>query len=159
MKFRHFTLNNIKGFSEKQLNSHYKLYEGYINKINEIFELEQNDKLYTNPNATYSQIRCLKSGESYALNGAKLHELYFENLNFENNILFGKIASLIVRDFLSYERFIKQFKSIGLAMRGWVVLAIDPKDNRLHLYGSDSHDIGPIWSATPLLGMSMSMLI
>lgn len=31
-----YNFNNVKGISLNQLNAHYKLYNGYVNKLNEI---------------------------------------------------------------------------------------------------------------------------
>ncbi|MDI3328836.1 MAG: hypothetical protein QJR06_09800, partial [Alicyclobacillaceae bacterium] len=61
----------LKGISARTVTEHYKLYEGYVNKVNETREkLRSADPRKGNP--TYSEIRALKRGESYALNGAKL---------------------------------------------------------------------------------------
>lgn len=40
-------------------------------------------------------------------------------------------------------------------MRVWVALGIDPLDNKLHIFGSDSHNNGAIWLACPLLIMDV----
>lgn len=150
-----FNFNKVDGISINQLNQHYKLYEGYVSKLNEIWGILDQNIIYKNPNSTYSKIRSLKLGESYSLDGVKLHELYFENLGGGNNKPFGEVLKLINRDFNSYETFIKRFKNIGLSMRGWVVLAIDPIDDRLHIFGSDAHDVGAIWNSYPLLIMDV----
>lgn len=148
---KEFDFSNLDGISEKQLQEHYKLYLGYVNKINEIWSLLDQDVNFLNPNPTYSPIRSLKLGESYALDGVKLHELYFGNLGNKNNKCVGKILKLIERDYYSFKHFYDRFMDIALSMRGWVVLAYEPIDRSLHIYGSDAHDVGPIWKAYPLL--------
>ncbi|MFD3157647.1 superoxide dismutase [Haloimpatiens sp. FM7330] len=146
-----FNFNNVKGISKNQLEQHYKLYEGYVRKTNEIWKESEELNDFKGSNTTYSKVRSLKLGESYALDGVKLHELYFENMNCKSNIPYGHIMKLIERDFGSYERFVKYFISVGMAMRGWCVLTIEPLDEKLHIIGQDAHDVGSIWMSNPLL--------
>lgn len=151
IKAKTFSFNSVKGISMDQLTQHYKLYEGYVNKINEIWGILENTDTFKDPNPTFSTMRSLKLGESYALDGVKLHELYFENLGGTSRTPYGPILELIIRDYGSYSNFENRFKDVGLSMRGWAALAIDPIDNKLHIYGQDSHDQGLIWNAFPLL--------
>ena len=60
-------LLTMPGFSERQILEHFNvLYKGYVNKINEVRE-----KLTTSnrqqANATYSEYRGLKKGETFAM--------------------------------------------------------------------------------------------
>jgi Fe-Mn family superoxide dismutase len=136
--------------SEKQLSDHYTLYEGYVNKTNEIWQAyETVDR--SKANQTYSAFRALKSEESFALNGVKLHEAYFYNMGGKGGRPTGKIAELIERDFGSFEKWEEDFKASAIAARGWVVLAYDLDDHRLHNYSQDAHNVGAIWAAVPLL--------
>lgn len=151
IKAKTFDFDNVKGISKEQLAEHYILYEGYVNKINEIWGILDEVKEFEDSNPTFSLMRTLKLGESYALDGVKLHELYFENLSCISNAPYGPVLELIIRDYGSYSNFAERFKDVGLSMRGWAVLAIDPIDNKLHIYGQDSHDQGLIWNAFPLL--------
>ncbi|WP_432401588.1 superoxide dismutase [Wukongibacter sp. M2B1] len=151
IKAKDFDFRSVKGISMNQLTQHYKLYEGYVKKINEIWGILEKREDFPNPNTTYSSMRSLKLGESYALDGVKLHQLYFENLGGDSTRPYGPILDLIERDYGSYSNFEDRFKDVGLSMRGWAVLAIDPIDNRLHIYGQDSHDQGVVWNAFPLL--------
>lgn len=150
-----FNFNNINGISKKQLDQHYKLYEGYVNKLNQIWKISDTFPNFDGSNPTYSKMRSLKLGESYSLDGVKLHELYFKNMDYRYNKPFGNILELIRRDFKDYNKFIMYFKSVGLSIRGWCVLCIDPIDEKLHIIGQDAHDVGSIWNSTPLLVMDV----
>ena len=66
---------------------------------------------------------------------------------------YGRVLDMMVRDFGSYEKWETDFKSTGMAVRGWVVLAYDLEDGTLHNFGSDSHNLGAIWNAVPVLVM------
>src|SRR5207248_7115609 len=68
------------GISRKTHDEHYKLYQGYVKKVNEI-----RGKLAAlgvpdpkNANQTYSDIRELKVEYTFALGGVKNHELRSE---------------------------------------------------------------------------------
>ncbi|WP_099187742.1 superoxide dismutase [Tepidibacter mesophilus] len=150
-----YDFEDINGITLNQLNQHYKLYEGYVSKVNEIWTILDENKLYENPNTTYSKTRSLMLGQSYAVDGVKLHELYFSNLGGGNNMPYGDILNKIQKKYGTYEFFKKRFKNIGLSMRGWVVLSIDSLDDSLHIYGLDAHDVGTVLMSYPLLVMDV----
>lgn len=155
VEFKEFDFTEVKGLSKSQLMQHYKLYIGYVKNINKIWNIESQLDNFDDANTTYSEIRCLKLGETYALDGVKLHELYFQNLGGGTNKVYGSALELIRRDFGNYERWKKYFKSVGKSMRGWVVLAIDHIDEKLHIFGSDAHDVGAVWNSWPVLVMDV----
>ena len=150
-----FDFNSVKGISIKQLDEHYKLYAGYVSKLNEIWNTPYIPANYTDSNATYSKMRSLKLGETYSLDGVKLHNLYFENMTGGSNTPYGPIYNAIIDEFSNYDTFISYLTNVGLSMRGWVVLTIDLLDNKLHIVGSDSHDTGAIWLSYPILIMDV----
>ena len=150
-----FDLKSVKGISMKQLDEHYKLYVGYVNKLNEIWNIPYIPGNYIDSNSTYSKMRSLKLGETYSLNGVKLHKLYFENMTGGSNIPYGPIFNAIIDQFYSYDNFLSYLTNVGLSMRGWAVLCIDSLDKKLHIIGSDLHDKGSVWLSYPILVMDV----
>ncbi len=150
-----FDFKSVNGISKKQLDEHYKLYSGYVSKLNEIWNIPYIPGNYTDSNATYSKMRSLKLGETYALNGVKLHNHYFENMTGGNNTPYGPILNAITNQFVTYDNFISYLTNVGLSMRGWAVLSIDSLDNKLHIIGSDLHDTGAVWQSFPILVMDV----
>ena len=146
-----FDLTGLEGLSDNQISQHRDiLYVGYVNKLNEIEEkLKTVDR--SKANQIYSEYRGLKAEETFALNGVVLHELYFENLGGHGGAPAGRIAELINRDFGSFEKWLEDFKACGVAVRGWVVLAISLYDGKLHNYGADAHHFNFPALAWPLL--------
>jgi superoxide dismutase, Fe-Mn family len=146
-------LLKLNGISERTIREHYKLYEGYVNKANETRE-----KLATvdmaKGNSTYSEIRALKRGESYALNGAKLHELYFNQLG-GNGKPSGELFRAIEKQYQSYERFGDEFKGTGLSARGWAILAYDIVQRELFIYATDDQHNGHVIQSVPILPMDV----
>lgn len=150
-----FDFKSVNGISNKQLDEHYKLYVDYVNTLNKIWNMAYIPENYTDSNPTYSNMRSLKLGETYSLNGVKLHQLYFQNMTGGNNTPFGPVLKAIIDQFSSYDRFISYLTNVGLSMRGWSVLSIDSIDNKLHIIGSDLHDKGSVWLSYPLLVMDL----
>jgi Fe-Mn family superoxide dismutase len=150
-----FDFKSVKGISMKQLEEHYKLYVGYVSKLNEIWNTPYVPSNYTDSNPTYSKMRSLKLGETYSLDGVKLHNLYFQNMTNGNNTPCGPILDAINREFSNYDNFISYLTNVGLSMRGWVILTIDSIDNKLHIIGSDLHDTGAVWLSYPILVMDV----
>lgn len=145
----------LEGLSERQLKEHHDvLYAGYVKKINEIEEkLKTTDK--SGANATYSEFGELKREETFALNGVKLHEGYFDTMSTAPSACSGKIREMIERDFGSYENWEAEFKAAGIAGRGWVVLAYDLDEKRLRNVMCDSHNQGGVWNMLSLFIMDI----
>ncbi len=145
------------GISRKTHEEHYKLYEGYVKKVNEI-----TDKLAklgvpdpAKANATFSEIRELKVELSFAIGGVKNHELYFNHIGGKGGEPTGEIADLLKAAFGSYDNWKADLKATGIAARGWVWLAHDYSDGSLFNYLGDSQNTYPVWNATPLLGLDV----
>ncbi len=148
------SINGVAGMSEKMMKEHYKLYEGYVKKANEILEkLKTVDK--STANATYSDLRALKLGYSFALDAIKAHELYFTNISGKGGEPSGWVGSAIAKHFGSYDEWMTDIKATGIAARGWVWFAWDWQTNTLFNYLGDAHDAFPIWHATPLVALDV----
>lgn len=145
----------LNGLSEKQLKEHHDvLYVGYVKKWNEIQEkLKTADRSLAN--ATYSEYGELKREETFALNGIKLHEGYFDNMVSGGSEPSGAVRTWIEEDFGSYAGWLEDFRALGVAARGWVILAMDLDDGKLYNYLCDSHNQGGVWNAVALLIMDV----
>jgi Fe-Mn family superoxide dismutase len=150
----------LNGISDRALKNHHdKLYAGYVAKKNEIENrLEElgraivTGKTDGDGNTTYSELRGLKEGETYAVNGVYLHEWYFEILGgdgkFENA---RELVDALTSSYGSVEGFIKYFSECAMSARGWTVLAWDTRESRLWIYNSDAHNEGGVWGALPVI--------
>src|SRR3989442_4154025 len=80
-KARQFNLSDLKGISDKTVEMHFKLYEGYVketNRLNEkIGEMLKDGKIDHEEMPAYSELT-RRLGFEY--NGMVLHEYYFGNL-------------------------------------------------------------------------------
>ncbi|MBI2954748.1 MAG: superoxide dismutase [Chloroflexi bacterium] len=155
----HWTVRDVKpkkalqGISARQIDEHFDvLYKGYVNKANEI-ESKMPTVSPTEANATYSALRELKKEEVFAIDAIRLHEKYFANLG-GDGVSKGNILNLITEDFGSLENWETDFRASGVSGRGWVVLAFDWEDNKLHNYMTDIHSEA-VWDCAPLLIMDV----
>lgn len=140
----------LPGLSQKQLAEHYKLYEGYVKKYNELTEIVRTvDR--TAANATYSEVREANLEKVFALNAIKLHEAYFENMTNQPTDCVGAIKSLIEGQWGSVEVWAEDFAALGIAARGWVVLAWDNDRQCLENYICDAHNQGAVWHTKAIL--------
>src|SRR5207244_8010289 len=111
-------LFELDGISRESVEAHYKLYEGYVNKRNEILERLDGVDLSA-ANQVYSELRALKVELSFAIGGIKNHELYFEHLGGDGGDPDGPTGTLVKRDFGSVEDWRADLKATGMAGRGW----------------------------------------
>jgi superoxide dismutase, Fe-Mn family len=146
----------LTGISRKTLEIHHdKLYAGYVAKMNEVnaklVALRDNSEALSAANQSYSELRALRSGETFSTNGVYLHEHYFGVLGGPSPALGTRLGDAIAAKWGSIEKFIEVFSASGMAMRGWVVLALDTHAKELKIYGCDSHDQGGVWGSIPLI--------
>lgn len=150
---KNYSLEGYAGISGRQLQEHYALYTGYINKYREIVQLLKKVD-YSLANQTYSELRALRLAENFAYNAIKLHEAYFENLGGGGSIAPG-LQKAVEEVFGSWEDFHRQFAACGLAARGWVVLSWLAAEKKLTINCLDAHDAGFLVGSVPLLVMDV----
>src|SRR5919106_3714591 len=90
-------LFELDGISRESVEAHYKLYEGYVNKRNEILGKLDGVDLST-ANQVYSELRVLKVELTFAVGGIKNHEIYFEHLGGGGGDPDGSFRQLVDRD-------------------------------------------------------------
>jgi len=148
-----YTLKNI---SKKTIEEHLKLYQGYVNKYNEISTKLTNltDDDYAKANQVFSNIRELKTELSFAWGGVINHEIYFSHLGGSlNQKPANKLADQINIDFGSYENYLKDLKATGLAARGWVWTGYNLREKKLFNYLGDSQNTFLVWDVKPILAL------
>lgn len=152
-KFRSFDVE-LSGISKKTMEEHYKLYQGYVNKANEILDrLASGGVDLSKANPTYSEVRELKVELSRALGGVKNHELYFEHLGGKGGRPSGKLLGVIEKAYGSFDTWQADLKATGIAARGWATLAYDWDTGSVFNFIGDEQNTYPIWNCTPLVAL------
>ena len=148
------SLLELDGISRETVEAHYKLYQGYVNKRNEILGKLAEVDLST-ANQVYSDVRALKVDLTFAIGGIKNHEIYFEHLGGHGGDPDGAIGDAVKRDFGSVDAWREDLKATGMGARGWAWTAYDWDERRLFNYIGDAQNTFPVWNATPLVALDV----
>ena len=114
---------NTDFLSDSNISNHIELYEAYIRDFNLISaKLDSIDRKEVSSN--HSGFKNLKHDETYNLNAAYLHELYFANIGDPNSqITMDSLAYMrLARDFGSFDAWQNDFIACSQSSRcGWAV--------------------------------------
>jgi superoxide dismutase, Fe-Mn family len=159
-KAKQFNLSGLQGISDKTLEMHFKLYEGYVKSVNElnakISEILKDGKVDQDEFPDYSELN-RRLGFEY--NGMVLHEYYFQNLQ---KLGAGKPASdsafikAAETSFGSYDLWKTAFVGVG-KMRGvgWAICYQDPNTGLISNHWITLHEIGNVSGFIPILVMDV----
>jgi Fe-Mn family superoxide dismutase len=147
-------LLELEGISRATIEAHYRLYEGYVAKRNEILAALALVDLSA-ANQIHSELRALKVDLTFALGGIKNHELYFDHLGGSGGEPKGAFAQLVARDFGSAAAWKADLRATGLGARGWAWTAYDWDEQRLFNHIGDAQNTFPVWNSTPLVALDV----
>ena len=147
-------LLELDGISRTTIDAHFRLYQGYVAKRNEILGRLADVDLDAG-NQVYSDVRALKVDLTFAVGGIKNHEVYFAHLGGEGGNPTGAMSALVDRDFGSAGAWREDLKATGMAARGWAWTAYDWDEGRLFNYIGDAQNTFPVWNATPLVALDV----
>jgi Fe-Mn family superoxide dismutase len=157
---KQFNLSNLNGISDKTLEMHFKLYEGYVketNKLTEkISEFLADGKVDQEEMPAYSELT-RRLGFEY--NGMVLHEYYFGNMkqggtgDADKTSSFYKAAET---SFGSYDIWKADFMGVG-KMRGvgWAICYENPSNGRISNHWITLHETGNVSGFNPVLVMDV----
>ena len=160
-KARQFDLSGLTGISDKTLEMHFKLYEGYVKETNNlttrITEFIKDANVDQEEMPAYSELT-RRLGFEY--NGMVLHEYYFENMKKGGGTgdpaKTSKFAKAAEETFGSYEIWKADFVGIG-KMRGvgWAICYENPANGRLSNHWITLHETGNVAGFSPILVMDV----
>ena len=159
-KAKQFNLSGLQGISDKTLETHFKLYEGYVKSVNElnekIAEMLKDGQVDQDEFPAYSELT-RRLGFEY--NGVVLHEYYFQNLQKQGG---GMPASdsvfvkAVESSFGAYEMWKTDFAGVG-KMRGvgWAICYQDPNTGIMSNHWITLHEVGNVAGFIPILVMDV----
>ena len=157
-KPKQFHLSGLQGISDKTLEMHFKLYEGYVKNVNElngkIGELLSDGAVDKEEFPAYSEIT-RRLGFEY--NGMVLHEYYFQNLKSHGAGNPGRaFVSAAEASFGDYDTWRADFVGVG-KMRGvgWAICYQDPSNGALSNHWITLHEVGNVTGFIPILVMDV----
>jgi Fe-Mn family superoxide dismutase len=134
-------VGKLEGISEAQIKAHLGLYQGYVNKLNEIEEKLQNADPKAG-NYSYNEFSELKRRESVAFNGTYLHQLYFENLAAPGQKVDSAFEAAAIKSYGSWDKYVAHVKGTAASTPGWVITTYSKVDGTLHTYVMYEHHVG-----------------
>jgi Fe-Mn family superoxide dismutase len=157
---RDFDLGGLHGISDRTLEMHFKLYQGYVqetNRLNDrIAEYLDDGRIDPEEQPAYSELN-RRLGFEY--NGMVLHELYFGNLKkggADDPPASSSFAREAAAAFGSFSTWKADFVGIG-RMRGvgWAICSQNPAGGRLSNHWVSLHEVGNVAGFQPLLVMDV----
>ena len=159
-KAKSFNLSGLKGISDKTLEMHFKLYEGYVTNTNtltaRIAAILSDGKADQEEMPAYSELT-RRLGFEY--NGMVLHEYYFGNMKSnggDDPQRGSEFRSAVEKTFPSYDIWKTDFVSVG-KMRGvgWAICYLDPATGNVSNHWIELHETGNVSGFIPLLVMDV----
>jgi len=159
-KAKQFPLSGLIGISDKTLEMHFKLYEGYVKETNglteKLAEFLKDDQVDQEEMPAYSELT-RRLGFEY--NGMVLHEYYFDNLTKQGMSEPSKdstFSQAVTASFGSYKTWKADFVGIG-KMRGvgWAICYQNPSNGRLSNHWVTLHEVGTVAGFVPILVMDV----
>jgi Fe-Mn family superoxide dismutase len=159
-KPKSFNLSGLNGISDKTLEMHFKLYEGYVTNTNTLTEriaaILSDGKVDQEEMPAYSELT-RRLGFEY--NGMVLHEYYFENMKRQGGgdaARDSKFREAVERSYPGYDIWKTDFVGIG-KMRGvgWAICYLDPNTGHISNHWITLHETGNVSGFVPLVVMDV----
>ena len=157
---KQFNLAGLNGISDRTLEMHFKLYEGYVKETNKltdkISEFLRDGKVDQEEVPAYSELT-RRLGFEY--NGMVLHEYYFGNMKQGgpgDPDRTSKFLHAAAESFGRYDIWKADFVGIG-KMRGvgWAICYENPANGRLSNHWITLHETGNVAGFNPVLVMDV----
>ena len=146
-------LLGMPGFSDRTLQNHLTLYQGYVNNTNKLLEtFARLEKEGRTDSPEYTEC---KRHYGWEFDGMRLHELYFSNLKGSGDAGGApELRRLLEQQWGSYEAWERDFKATGMTRGiGWAILYQDSMNGRLFNVWINEHDVGHLAGCMPILVM------
>jgi Fe-Mn family superoxide dismutase len=150
-----FNIPELKGMSQKSIDEHYALYEGYVKHTNLILEEIERGAGEGADAYKYSEMR---RRLSFEFDGMRNHEFYFRGLEGGARApdANSNLYEAITESYGSFDAWKTQF--IGLAKTrgvGWAMLYFDKDNGGLISSWVDEQHFGHLTGLSPILGLDM----
>lgn len=154
---RKFNLPELKNISQKQIDVHLALYEGYVKHTNAITEkiakLKQDD---AEGNAYV--VAELRRRLGFEFDGMRMHEYYFEQLEdgHAEAATDSPLAGAAENKYGSWDGFTAHIREVaGTRGIGWVVVYYDRAGHTLHTAWVGDHELGQLAGLPIILAIDL----
>ncbi|HAQ02290.1 MAG: Superoxide dismutase (Fe) [Candidatus Nomurabacteria bacterium GW2011_GWD2_36_14] len=151
-----FSIPKLSGISEKTIEEHLKLYKGYVNNANLIF-----NKIYElkgDPVGNAFVLGELERRFGFEFDGMRNHEYYFSSLSGGKKEINkdGDLYRKIEKEWGSFDNFLMHFKFVATTRGiGWTILYYDKMTDKLIISWVDEHHLGQLTGLSPVVALDM----
>ncbi len=152
-----FDIPTLDGISEKQIEVHLGLYEGYVKHVNllreQIADLRGQDK-----EKYQFAIESVRRRIGFEFNGMRMHEFYFPQFEGGSSDAprESALAAALSEKYGSWDGFIEHFTAVAKSRgSGWATLAWDPVGKTPHIWWTVDHELGMLADMDILIAMDM----
>jgi Fe-Mn family superoxide dismutase len=143
--------------SEKNKKAHQELFEKYVETLNRV-SAELDGVNRSDANSNHSTFRSLKIDETFNLNGAFLHGLFFENISDpQSQLTMDSLTFMrLERDFGTFDAWQKDFIACAMSSRnGWAITVYNTFLDRYMNVVCDLQSLNVPFSAHPVIVLDM----
>jgi len=150
-----WNLSGLKGISDKTLELHFGLYEGYVKNTNLLNE-HLAAKIGAGSTANDPEFSELTRRLGFEYNGMRLHELYFDNLTASSGEPGSTVRDAVSSAYGDFEHWKADFIAVG-GMRGvgWAIAYQDPSNGRITNHWVELHQGGNVAGFAPIVVMDV----
>lgn len=155
-KIKEFNIGELKGISRKTIEEHLKLYKGYTNNTNIIFN--KLHELKNNPEKNAYLLAETQRRLGFEFGGMRNHEYYFASLSDRPKEISkdGALYKKIEEDWGSFQTFLEHFKFVALTRGiGWSMLYLDEVSDKLITTWVDEQHMGHLAGCKIILALDM----
>lgn len=152
-----FTLPTLDGISQKQIDVHLALYQGYVKHINLLRE-QIADLTKQDAEKYQFAIESVRRRMGFEFNGMRMHEFYFPQ--WEGGASAeprgSTLDTSLSEKYGSWDNFLDHFKKVAMSRgSGWATLAWDTKGQKPHIWWTADHELGMLTDVQILCAMDM----
>lgn len=137
-------LSGLQGISDKTLEMHFGLYEGYVKNVNLLNERLAMIRSEGSPKGSDPAFAELVRRLGFEYNGMRLHEYYFDNMTTNPRpIDSGKLYEMIGTAYGGFDEWKSDFAAVaGMRGVGWAIAYYDTNERQITNHWVSDHEIG-----------------
>ena len=146
-------LAGLHGISDKTLEMHFGLYEGYVKNVNLLNERLAALRSSGEPKGADPAYAELVRRLGFEYNGMRLHEYYFDNMTTRpQSIGSGKLCDALGAAYGGFDAWRNDFAAVaGMRGVGWAIAYYDMQQKQLTNHWVSDHEIGNVAGSIPIV--------
>lgn len=147
-------LSGLQGISDATIETHFALYEGYVNNTNKLIDLTAQARA-ANASGSDPKFAELVRRMGWEFNGMRLHEYYFDNLTKNpEELRSGRLYDVLAQSYDGFDAWKNDFFAVG-GMRGvgWAIAYFDPAQQQVVNVWIEQHQDGNLAGFVPIVVM------